>query len=60
MDFKNKANEMTNKGLESSIEKQKIELIKLRIKNKYYDKDEILVKVVQEMHERDIRKDNMN
>ena len=44
----------------SSLESQKIELIKLRIKNKYYDRDEILQKVVQEMYERDIRKNTMN
>jgi len=44
----------------SSLEKDKIELIKMRIKNKYYDRDEVLLKVVQEIYERDLRKDSLN
>ena len=42
------------------LQDQKIELIKLRIKNKYYDRNDILQKVIQEIYERDIRRDNMN
>jgi hypothetical protein len=56
----NKGSKLETKVEKSSLESQKIELIKLRIKNKYYDRDEILQKVVQEMYERDIRKNTMN
>jgi hypothetical protein len=42
----------------ASLEEQKIELIKLRIKNKYYDKNEALQKVVQEIYEHNIRLNN--
>lgn len=45
---------------QSSLQDQKIELIKLRIANKYYDRDDILRKVIQEIYERDIRRDTMN
>ena len=45
---------------QSSLQDQKIELIKLRIKNKYYDREDILQKVIQEIYERDIRRDTMN
>lgn len=51
---------MNPKVERSNLEKDKIELIKLRIKNKYYDRDEILLKVVQEIYERDLRKDSLN
>jgi len=44
----------------SSLQDQKIELIKLRIKNKYYDRDDILQKVIQEIYERDVRRDTLN
>lgn len=47
--------EMKSKLGQSSIEYQKLELIRLRIKNKFYDRENILLKVVQEMYERDIR-----
>ncbi len=39
-----------------NFEEQKLELIRLRIKNKFYDRDEILQKVVQEIYEKNIRK----
>jgi hypothetical protein len=42
----------------ASLEEQKIELIKLRIKNKYYDKNEALQKVVKEIYEHNIRLNN--
>lgn len=45
---------------QSSLQDQKIELIKLRIENKYYDREDILQKVIQEIYERDIRRDTMN
>jgi len=38
------------------LEKEKIELIRLRIRNKYYDREEILQKVVQEIYEQDFRR----
>jgi hypothetical protein len=55
-----KGKHMNPKVERSSLEKDKIELIKLRIKNKYYDRDEVLLKVVQEIYERDLRKDSLN
>ncbi len=39
----------------SELEQKKIELIKLRIKNKYYDREEILEKVVQEIIKNEIK-----
>ena len=44
----------------SSLQDQKIELIKMRIKNKYYDREDILQKVIQEIYERDVRRDTLN
>jgi len=42
----------------SNIEKQKLDLIKLRIKNKFYDRDEILQSVVKEIYIHDLKKEN--
>lgn len=42
----------------SNFEEQKIELVKMRIKNKYYDRDDILAQVVSEIIHKDIRKKN--
>lgn len=42
----------------SNFEEQKIELVKMRIKNKYYDRDDILAQVVSEILHKDIRKKN--
>ena len=39
------------------IQKQKEELILLRIKNNYYQKEEILEKVVEEIWDNSIKKD---
>ena len=39
------------------IQKQKEELILLRIKNNYYQKEEVLEKVVEEILENSIKKD---
>lgn len=39
------------------VEKQKEELILLRIKNNYYQKEEILERVVEEILENSIKKD---
>ncbi|MEJ2055135.1 MAG: hypothetical protein P8X42_14560 [Calditrichaceae bacterium] len=45
---------------QTSLQDQKIELIRLRIKNKYYDRDDIIRKVIQEIYERDVKKDTLN
>jgi len=37
------------------FEEQKLELIRMRIKNKFYDREEVLQKVVQEIYEKNIR-----
>lgn len=55
-----KIQNMKSDGDNSSLQDQKIELIKLRIKNKYYDRDDILQKVIQEIYERDVRRESMN
>jgi hypothetical protein len=39
------------------IQKQKEELVLLRIKNNYYQKEEILEKVVEEIWDNSIKKD---
>jgi hypothetical protein len=40
-----------------SLEKEKLDLIKLRIKNKYYNKENVLERVVDEIVKREIRGD---
>jgi hypothetical protein len=52
-----KGKNVKNKFGSSNIETQKFELIKLRIKNKYYDRDEIIERVVLEICECDIKSD---
>ena len=39
------------------FQKQKVELIKLRIKNNYYQKEEVLKKVVEEIWDNSIKKE---
>ncbi len=51
-----KADSMRKNRLQSDFEEQKLELIRMRIKNKFYDREEILQKVVQELYEKNIRK----
>lgn len=46
---------MKNKADSNDFEKQKLDLIRLRIRNKFYDREEILQKVVHEIYEADIR-----
>ena len=43
------------KSTSSNIQAQKLELVRLRIRNKFYEREEILRKVVQEMYEHDVR-----
>ena len=38
------------------FEKQKIELVKLRIKNKYYEKDTVLQQLVSDIFQNEIKK----
>ncbi len=45
---KHKAQKMQN-TLSSSIEEQKIELIRLRIKNGFYDRDEVFNRIADEI-----------
>ena len=40
-----------------NLQKQKMELILLRIKNNYYQKEEVLKKVVEEIWDNSIKKD---
>jgi|GEM_PF-2550955 len=51
-----KGNELTPDKLE--FEKEKIELIKLRIKNKFYDRSEVLEQVVSAIIKSDISKND--
>ena len=53
-----KADSMKKNRLQSDFEEQKLELIRMRIKNKFYDREEILQKVVQEIYEKNIREFN--
>ena len=55
MDQKKKAEDMTEKTEISLIERQKIDLIKLRIKNKYYDRDEVFNRVVHELINKELK-----
>ncbi|MGD9489314.1 MAG: hypothetical protein AB7W47_14950 [Calditrichaceae bacterium] len=49
---------MKDQSVMSRLEAQKIELIKLRIKNKYYDKDSVLDKVISEIVKTDINENS--
>ena len=47
--MKKKENKMNNLSQENSFEDKKLELISLRIKNKYYNKNFVLDRVVSEI-----------
>ncbi len=53
--IKNSQKQMKIKRTSADIEAQKLELVRLRIRNKFYDRDEILRKVVQDLYENDLR-----
>jgi hypothetical protein len=55
MEQRKKAGEMTNKTNSDGLEKQKIELIKLRIKNKFYDRDDVYEKVISELIKKELK-----
>jgi len=46
---------MSDNSSLSKIEKQKIELVKLRIQNNYYKRDDILNQVVSEILNKELR-----
>lgn len=50
-----KGKKMENKTEAHEFEHQKLDLIRLRIRNKFYEREEILQKVVHEIYEFDIR-----
>ena len=50
-----KEKKMDEFSKEKSFEKNKLDLIKLRIKNGYYDKSDILDRVVDEIFRKEIR-----
>lgn len=47
---------MTDNDAFSNIERQKIDLVKMRIKNNYYNRDEVLEKVISEIVRHEISK----
>ncbi len=51
----NRQKQMNTKRTSADIETQKLELVRLRIRNKFYDREEILRKVVQDIYENDLR-----
>jgi len=50
-----KAGEMVGKQDQAGIEKQKIDLIKLRIKNKFYDREDVYEKVIHELLNKELK-----
>ncbi len=57
MEHKKKA-KVVNKATGNDLEKQKIDLVKLRIKNRFYERDEVFERVVEEILNRTIKPKN--
>lgn len=49
---------MVSKSNAMTLEQKKIELIKMRIRNKYYEKEDVLEKVVHEILHKNIHPTN--
>lgn len=49
---------MDKENREFDLQLEKIELVKLRIKNGYYNRDDVLVRVVSEIYENNLKKKN--
>ncbi len=54
----NKGKAMDKENREFDLQLEKIELVKLRIKNGYYNRDDVLVRVVSEIYENNLKKKN--
>lgn len=50
-----KDKKVIKKDLNKSLEQDKLELIKLRIKNKYYNKEDVLERVASEIVKHEIK-----
>jgi hypothetical protein len=51
-----KKEKMSKKSSEESFEDQKLDLIRMRIKNGYYQSEQVLASVAKEIMNREIRK----
>jgi len=49
---------MDTQDKRDKLEAEKIELIKLRIENKYYDREEVLIKTIQEIFDSELNPKN--
>ncbi len=54
----NKKEKVVHKNPANDLEKQKIDLVKLRIKNKYYERDEVFERVAEEILNKNLKPKN--